>query len=277
VLALIDGDIVRYRTGFASNDVDERIALWRANETIEQILSAVGATEYRIYLSDNKDNNYRYKLYPQYKASREKQPKPVHHEALKDYLIQEWGAIVTPNQEADDALGIDQTDRLPPVVTDTGEIEYANYSRTVICSIDKDLLQVPGRHYNWVRNEHQTVTAAEGIRRFYVQCLTGDRTDDIPGIHRVGPKTAEKILGEASEESEYYQLVKTAWQNDEQFHLVAKLLWVRRYEGEIWQPPLQSTTPDTVVPSPSSSMTQLETGPSSEHGGQEKNGVPEHG
>lgn len=273
MLALIDGDIVRYRTGFASNDTPEGIAIWRCRETLEQILSAVGATEFRIYLSDSKENNFRYALYPRYKESREKQPKPVHHEALKDYLIQEWGAIVASGQEADDALGIDQSKSNYTYMEYMWGEHKEDPGRSVICSIDKDLLQVPGKHYNWVRDETQDITAIEGIRRFYVQCLTGDRTDDIPGIPRIGPKTAEKILQGCETEEDYYKVVKSTWNNDEQFHLIATLLWVRRYEGEIWKPPLKSTTQDTTVQSSSSHTMQSDSDPSLEHGGQETNGV----
>lgn len=259
MIALIDGDIVRYRTGFASNDVDERIALWRANETMVQILEAVGASEFRLYLSDNKDNNYRYKLFPGYKASREKQPKPRHHEALKDYLIREWDAIVTPDQEADDALGIDQT-----ALTDT-----------VICSIDKDLLQVPGLHYNWVRDERREVTAAEGVRSFYQQCLTGDRTDDVLGLKGIGPVKAGKALSDCSTEDEHFQVVRSMWNDDEKLLMTARLLWVRRKEGELWEFP--SITRDMTPKSQSSSTMQKGTDPYSEHGTQVSTGAPERG
>lgn len=242
MIALIDGDIVRYRTGFASNDVDERIALWRANETMVQILEAVGASEFRLYLSDNKDNNYRYKLFPGYKASREKQPKPRHHEALKDYLIREWDAVVTPDQEADDALGIDQTYQWELSQAQDSSGPYA-FEETIICSIDKDLLQVPGLHYNWVRDERREVTAAEGIRSFYQQCLTGDRTDDVLGLKGIGPVKAGKALADCKSEHEHFQVVRSIWNDDEKLLMTARLLWVRRKEGELWEFP--KSTPNT--------------------------------
>lgn len=271
MLALIDGDIVRYRTGFASNDVDEKIALWRANETMEQILTAVGATEYRVYLSDSKENNFRYKLFPGYKASREKYAKPKHHEALGNFLKQEWGAEVTSGQEADDALGIFQS-------CGNGYSDLGPEYETIICSIDKDLLQVPGRHYNWVRNEFTEQTYIEGLRSFYVQCLTGDRTDDVLGLQGIGPKKAAKALAGTSNEQEMFDVVRRMWGNDEALLLTGRLLWIRRKEEELWEFPF--TTQGTTQRLPSSTMKQKVLGPCSAHGTQEtpeSDGVPEAG
>lgn len=274
MLALIDGDIVRYRTGFASNDVDERIALWRANETMEQILRAVGATEYRVYLSDSKENNFRYKLFPQYKISREKYPKPKHHEALGKFLREEWDAVTATGQEADDALGITQSSF---ILNDDPEYGGSGHD-CIICSIDKDLLQVPGQHYNWVKNEFQEQTYIDGLRCFYGQCLTGDRTDDVSGIQGIGPKKAAKALAGTSNEREMFQVVKEMWNNDEALLLTGRLLWIRRKEEELWSFP--STTRGTDHQSQSLKQELSENVHSSGHGTLEipqSDGAPEHG
>ena len=78
--------------------------------------------------------------------------------------------------EADDALALAQTDK------------------TAIATIDKDLLMVVGRHYNYVKQTWQDVTANGGTRFFYKQMLTGDRVDNIIGIKGIGDKKADKIL-----------------------------------------------------------------------------------
>jgi hypothetical protein len=264
MLAIVDGDIVRYRTGFASNDVNEAIACARANETMEQILGATGANRYRVYLSDSLENNYRTKLSPTYKSSRLKQPKPIHHEALGLFLKQEWGAVVSPLQEADDALGIDQTF----FVENGGYYDY-DYGESVICSIDKDLLQVPGKHYNWVKNEWFEQNYLEGLRCFYVQCLTGDRTDDVSGIQGIGPVKAGRALAGCETEEEMIEVCRGMWNDDAAFQLAGSLLWVRRYEGEMW-----SFTRGIKQKSLSSNMQHEEQDPSSEHGSPGRNGVP---
>lgn len=270
MLALVDGDIVRYRTGFASNDVDERIALWRANETMQIILEAVKATDYRLYLSDTKDNNYRYKLSPSYKSSREKQAKPVHHEAIKQYLMEEWGAMITDGQEADDALGIDQTF----YYENGGHYDYG-YGDSVICSIDKDLLQVPGHHYNWVKDERKEQNWIEGLRCFYEQCLSGDRTDDVRGLQGIGAVKSKRALEQCKTEQEMFNVVRGMWNDDEGLLLAGRLLWVRRKPEELWEFP--SITQGTIQTSLSSNMEAKAAAPSSVLGIQGTNGVREHG
>jgi len=234
LLALLDGDIILYRTGFASMDVSERIAKARMSETIGTIMDTVGASSYRMYLSDSK-GNFRLSLFPRYKANRPDN-KPVHHEALSNYITNEWGAMIAWGEEADDALGIDQSG-------DT----------TVICSIDKDLKQIPGRHYNWVTGEFKTISESEGLYLFYKQLLTGDSTDNItvkeglscPGIG--GQKAYQALEGCVTEEQYwetvcklYYKQCKDQPLTDihNRITLTGQLVKIRQKEGQIWNPPL---------------------------------------
>lgn len=226
---LIDGDILLYRIGFTTQEEPEDIALVRMNNYIDEILFNSGCSDYSIYLTDSK-GNYRKELYPEYKANRVAE-KPKHYNLLKQYLIDHEYAEVAWGQEADDALGINQSG----AIAEPG---------TIIASIDKDLLMIPGRHYNFVKNEHSVVTYEEGIRRFYLQLLTGDRVDNIPGLSRVGPAGALKLLGEASNEAEYKEAVLKAYmaklemQEEEaiaRINLIGKLLWVRREVDQLWE------------------------------------------
>src|SRR5574341_958032 len=186
--ALLDGDIIVYRTGFASEDVPEGIAIWRMEETLYDILTKTNADSYKIWLSDSLENNWRYKLYSEYKSSRKDKPKPIHYQALVNHLLSEHEAEVAWGEEGDDALGIDQDK--DGYFTDFHEGEF----KTCICSIDKDLLQIPGLHYNWVKGEYRTITEQRGLYNFYIQLLVGDSTDDIPGCPGIGYKKAPKIL-----------------------------------------------------------------------------------
>lgn len=213
--ALIDADIVAYRVACTLEDDDaEDFVYARAEDLIDNILVNTEATEYRLFLTGK--NNFRYTIYPEYKAHRPKE-KPFWLEKCRQYLIATFNAEVVDGQEADDALGIAQTED------------------TIICSIDKDLLMIPGRHYNFVKDEFQEVTNDSGMRHFYMQCLTGDRSDNIKGIEQIGPKKAEKILAGCVTEQELFNAVREAYSNDEEFLMNGRVLWIRRKENEDWK------------------------------------------
>lgn len=228
-----------YRCGFASQEETEVIACVRANKTIEDILSAVGATEYKVWLSDSLENNFRYKIDGLYKISRQTQPKPKWYWSIKEFLKKEWDATVTEGQEADDALGIGQTTMAGNRSNDT---ESAESERTIICSNDKDLLQVPGLHYRFPTKEFIEVDELTGYRNFYSQFLIGDRVDDIHGIRGVGPVRTKALLGGCKSEIELFNKVREQYKDDERLLKNGQLLWVRRKEGEVWSFPKQDET-----------------------------------
>ena len=88
-IGLLDGDIFLHRVGFTCEDDPFWVAKARLNDSLDKCLVDTEVSEFQIWLSDNAANNYRYQIYPLYKANRTK-PKPVHHKELKAYLIQEW-------------------------------------------------------------------------------------------------------------------------------------------------------------------------------------------
>jgi 5'-3' exonuclease len=65
----------------------------------------------------------------------------------------------------------------------------------ICCGNDKDLLQIPGHHYNFFKNVGKEVTVKEAVYSLYNQVLCGDSADNIPGLYKCGPKGAELILG----------------------------------------------------------------------------------
>ena len=97
-------------------------------------------------------------------------------------------------------------------------------------------MQVPTWHYNFVKKVKKYVTPEEGLRFFYTQILTGDNADNIPGIYRVGPVKAAKMLADAKTELELYQCCVEAM-GAERVLENARLLWLRREEGQMWEPP----------------------------------------
>jgi 5'-3' exonuclease len=229
-IALIDGDILVYRIGFASEDEPESIAIARCCEFIEDIILFNGFDEYQGYLTGKGNFRNEIAVTEPYKGNR-KAPKPKHYQALRDYMQNHWQFEMIEGQEADDAIGIAAYTLDPE--------EYC------ICSIDKDLLMIPGRHYNFVHRKHSEITELEGRHNFYMQLLTGDPTDNIPGIYKVGPVKATSMLAGCQEIHEYNEAVLKAYKDYfshcteedviKHITLIGQLLWIRREEGEEWK------------------------------------------
>jgi len=221
-VALIDGDICAYRCACSVKDEDEQwVAQARADQMIQDILTDTGSDSYRVYLTGS--NNFRRELTAEYKANRPEE-RPTHWAAVREFLVTQHKAVICNGFEADDQLGIDQ-DKVG--------------STTIICSIDKDLLQIPGRHFNFVKKEFREVTHDQGIKALYMQCLVGDRSDNIFGIAGIGPVKAARILDELLPE-EYYEACRALYNDDERYHLNMKLLYIWRKPDDVWQPPVEA-------------------------------------
>ena len=105
-------------------------------------------------------------------------------------------------------------------------------------TLDKDLDMIRGWHYNFIKDKKYLIEEYEGIVNFYKQILTGDRVDNIVGLHGIGPKKAEKLLKDCKTEQQLYDAVLKAYDNDTERVLEnGKLLWIRRKPNEMWKPP----------------------------------------
>lgn len=220
---LIDGDILVYRIGFSCEDEYEHVALLHMDSKIEEILYECQASEYVMYLTGK--DNFRKTLYPAYKANR-KAPRPKHYDALRKYLMDVEMAVVSYGEEADDLLGINQTED------------------TIICSIDKDLKQISGKHYDFVKKVFSEVTEKEGLHFLWKQILTGDATDNIKGIYGIGDAKAEKILEGCTTQGEYRNAVLAAYKKEYPYckeeevishiSLIGQLVYIRKKPNEVW-------------------------------------------
>lgn len=157
--------------------------------TIEDTGIMIGSVEYYI---TNAPKSVRRQISPIYKANR-KPNKWVN--AIRKYLIEMDFAITHPEFEADDLI----FDR----ALELGE------QNCIILTMDKDLKQIPGIHFNYYRpkvvNENgekisgdcvglSVVTKEEAEYTFWLSMLTGDHGDNIKGIKGLGPKKGEAIL-----------------------------------------------------------------------------------
>lgn len=223
MLALIDGDLIAFRCA-ASVKEDEplEIAHHRCDELVRQLIHETSADSYIVFLTDKQ--NFRKIVNPEYKANRKDQEPPKYLDQCKAFLADEWKATSEKHYEADDLLGI------------------AQQEGSVICTLDKDLLMVPGLHYswqisgaNWVREARWEETKVQdGLRIFYSQMLIGDISDNVAGIRGIGPKKAFKIIDHLDDEQDMFDVVFDMYDDPMRFLLNAQCLWIMQNKGETW-------------------------------------------
>jgi len=231
-MILIDADIICYRLGYATeNDpsASEKLVKAMVNTYVDDMLQAIVAkhphyTEFYMYLTGKGNFRNEIAVTAPYKGNRTKK-KPRFVPTIREHLIRNFEAIVSEDQEADDVIAIKATQ---------------NRDNCLICSVDKDFLQVPGYHYNFVTNVYQTVSDEEGLFNFYQQILTGDRVDNIVGLTGIGPVKSKNLLEGLSEQEMYAKCVEL-YESEERVIENARLLWLRREEGQIWNPPNEDT------------------------------------
>jgi len=174
---LIDGDSLIY---FEMGKETLEEALTSLDGRILEMLNKCEADNYAGFMTIGKCFRYEQAKTRKYKGNRKHGDKPIIFYALKQYLLQHWKFEYISALEADDLVAV------------YGEGLDGN---TVICSPDKDVLyQVEGRHYNYRTGEFIHTTPTEADIFLWKQMLMGDPTDGIPGIPKVGIKTAEAWL-----------------------------------------------------------------------------------
>ena len=224
---LVDADIICYRTSFKAQSDD--FNLEELHEEIDDMIDNINVSntfggnldDLKFFLTG--ENNFRYDIatIAPYKGHRSKEKPPMLPDA-KEYLVSEYNSNVSDGQEADDDIAI--------------AAAACDYKCTV-ASIDKDFLQLPCRHYNWNKDSHTDVTFDEGMKFFYTQMLTGDTADNIKGVKGIGPKKADKILDGLVAEADLYKAVEEHYDTLDELVENARLLWLRRFEGQMWEPP----------------------------------------
>lgn len=220
MIALIDCDIVAYRCAAASENEAVDIAMLRADKTIRDILDATQASEYICCFTGS--GSFRKYINPEYKANRDEKAIPQWLNPVKEYIVKEWLSTVSSDGlEADDILGIRQCE---------------NIDNTIICSIDKDLLQIPGKHYNFVKGIFTEVNVLEGIKQFYKQLLIGDRSDNIRGVDGIGTTRAGRIIDPLEDQKEMFEIVRDLYSDDYRLLINGMCLWIMRKEFDYWTP-----------------------------------------
>lgn len=242
---LIDGDLVAYRAAASAEQDSNEIAFQRMEQLLDTILEDTQAAEFKLFLSG--PTNFRYRIYPEYKANRLNDPKPRHLGDCKRYLQSNYFTVTSENCEADDVMGIAQS-------------AQKSVDETCIVSLDKDLLQVPGLHYSWyieggpadkrwVREARmQEISVQEGARNFYTQMLVGDPSDNIKGVPGIGKVKAAKMLAGDISPEDMFHIVREAYGFDEIMLMNGRVLHIQRNEGELWEFPYETSLSEEQGP-----------------------------
>ena len=198
-VAVIDADIILYKAcRVAEEEVnwgDDQWVLWSdlnkvktiIDDQVGLIVEEMKAARSILCFSDTK--NYRKEINPEYKANRRGGRKPLCFTEALQYCKDTYHFRQFTSLEADDVIGIIAT-------TDNLLNEY------VIVSEDKDLLTVPGLHWNLKTKEIFSLSEKEADFNFFSQTLTGDTVDNYKGCPSVGKVTAEKLLRSATTKKE---------------------------------------------------------------------------
>ena len=115
----------------------------------------------------------------------------------------------------------------------------------IICSLDKDLLQVPGKHFNFVKSEFRTISPIEGTFNFYWQFIMGDVSDNIFGFDGKARQTIPRFLEStysdmqalATNELDIFDYVRNLYNDDERLLMNGICLWMQREPEQIWKFP----------------------------------------
>ncbi len=198
-LLLVDGSSFLYRAFHAMPDLRNRLgeptgAIYGVLNMLRKLRNDYPA-DYSLCIFDAKGKTFRDDLYPEYKAHRPAMPadlalqiEPL-HQAI---AASGWNLLMQDGVEADDVIG-------------TLAQQARDGVRCVIATGDKDLAQLVNERVTLINTmSNETLDVAAVKAKFGVSperivdylTLIGDVVDNVPGVEKVGPKTAAKWLSE---------------------------------------------------------------------------------
>ncbi|MDZ7921606.1 DNA polymerase I [Rhodoferax sp.] len=202
-LLLVDGSSYLYRAFFAGGETmsiklpDGTVQKTGAIRIMINMMNSLRKevpADYVACVFDAKGPTFRDAIYPEYKAHRDPMPDDLRSQIAPIHEVVRhlgWTVLDVPGVEADDVIG-------------TLAVTAANQGIEVIVSSgDKDLAQLVNEHItiidtmNGKRRDLAGVQAEFGIPAHLMldyQNLVGDTVDNVPGVPKVGPKTAVKWL-----------------------------------------------------------------------------------
>jgi DNA polymerase I len=205
-LLLVDGSSYLYRAFHAMPDLRNS-----ANEPVGAIQGVLNMlrrlhkdypSDYSACVFDAKGKTFRDDLYPEYKANRASMPDDLRAQIEPLYetiRAMGWPLIIEEGVEADDVIG---------ALAKQAEKEGI---KTIISTGDKDITQLVNEHITVVNTMRDAFRKTDDVldiagveNKFGIPperiidylILVGDTADNVPGVEKVGPKTAVKWLTE---------------------------------------------------------------------------------
>ena len=204
-LLLVDGSSYLYRAFFAGGETmsttlpDGTVQKTGAIRIMVNMMTSLRRevpADYAVCVFDAKGPTFRDEWYPAYKANRSPMPDELRsqidpiHEVVR---LLGWPVVVVPGVEADDVIGT------------LAVMAAAQGTKVIISSGDKDLSQLVNEHITIIDTMSGKVRDVAGVTAEFgvppslmvdYQTLVGDTVDNVPGVAKVGPKTAAKWLQE---------------------------------------------------------------------------------
>ena len=201
-LLLVDGSSYLYRAFHAMPDLravpgdpasPATGAIRGMINMMERLRKDVPA-EYAVCVFDAKGPTFRDEIYPAYKQNRSPMPddlrsqiEPI-HELVR---LMGWKVLDVPGVEADDVIGT------------LAAVGSSHGIEVIVSSGDKDLAQLVNEHITIIDTMNGKRRDLAGVQEEFgvpaslmldYQILVGDTVDNVPGVQKVGPKTAAKLL-----------------------------------------------------------------------------------
>ena len=199
-LLLVDGSSYLYRAFHALPDLRNRkgeptSAIYGVLNMLRRLQKDYAA-DYIACIFDPKGKTFRDEMYPEYKAHRPPMPEDLgcQIEPLFEAIRAEgWPLVIIDGVEADDVIG-----------TLVKEAERHDV-RSIVSTGDKDMAQLVNPHVTLINTMSSETLDVPGVAaKFGVPperivdylALIGDAVDNVPGVDKVGPKTAVKWLAQ---------------------------------------------------------------------------------
>ena len=195
---IIDGSSYLYRAFYALPNLKTSSglpsgAIHGFSNMLNRIINEYNP-KHLLMVFDSKGKNFRHEIYNQYKANRNSMPSELSEQtgAIID-LVKAYGIEVIQEDgvEADDVIA-----------SAVKQVKLEN-TQTIISSGDKDLAQLVKKDVVLMNNFDSKILDINGVvekfgvypeQIFDYLCLVGDASDNIPGVPKVGPKTAVTLL-----------------------------------------------------------------------------------